>query len=103
MIAESDPDLLFLTNECGSGSPGSETYFCTFLLQAASTLQKIGRTETDILARRKTQLSLAKLAALAAEDEQLTLLEQLDQDLLLVEAQVRYPFSGTAEGAAVTS
>ncbi len=36
------------------------------------------------------QLSLAKLAALAAEDEQLTLLEQLDQDLLLVEAQVRY-------------
>ncbi len=47
------------------------------------------------------QLSLAKLAALAAENEQHTLLEQLDQDLLLVEAQVRYPFSGTAEGAAV--
>jgi hypothetical protein len=70
-------------------------------LQAASTLQKIGRTETDILARRKTQLSLAKLSALAAEDEQHTLLENLEQDLLLVEAQVRYPLSGTAEGAAV--
>ncbi len=49
------------------------------------------------------QLSLAKLAALAAEDELHTLLEQLDQDLLLVKAQVRYPFSGTAEGAAVAS
>jgi hypothetical protein len=49
------------------------------------------------------QLSLAKLTALAAEDEQHTLLEQLDQDLLLVEAQVRYPFCGTAEGAAVAS
>ena len=36
------------------------------------------------------QLWQAKLAALAADDEQHTLLEQLDQDLLLVEAQVRY-------------
>ncbi len=49
------------------------------------------------------QLPQAKLAALAAEDEQNTLLKQLDQDLLLVEAQVRYPFSGTAEDAAVAS
>jgi hypothetical protein len=43
------------------------------------------------------------LAALEAEDKQHSLLEQLDQDLLLVEAQVRYSFSGTAEGAAVAS
>jgi hypothetical protein len=49
------------------------------------------------------QLSQAKLAALAAKDEQHTLLEQLDQDLLLVEAQVIYPFSVTAEGAGVAS
>ncbi len=54
------------------------------------------------MAQQKVQLSLAKLAALAAEDEQHTLLEQLDQDLPLVEDQVRYPFCGTAEGAAVT-
>ncbi len=34
------------------------------------------------------QQSQTKLAVLAAEDEQHTLLQQLDQDLLLVEAQV---------------
>jgi hypothetical protein len=49
------------------------------------------------------QLLKAKLATPAAEDEQYTLLEQLDQDILLVEAQVRYPFFGPAEGAAVAS
>jgi hypothetical protein len=48
------------------------------------------------------QLLLAKLDG-AAEDEQHTLLKQLDQDLLLVEAQVGYPLSGTAEGEAVAS
>ena len=69
---------------------GLDLVFTCKLLQAASTLQKIGRAETDVLARRKTQLSLGKLAALAAEEEENTLLEQLDQDLLLVEAQVQF-------------
>ena len=62
------------------------------MLQAASTLHEMGRSEADVLARKRTQLSLAKLSALAAEEDSPQLLEQLDQDLLLVEAQVKEIF-----------
>jgi hypothetical protein len=49
----------------------------------------LARSEADVLARKKTQLSLAKLSALAADEDSEQLLEQLDQDLLIIEAQVK--------------
>jgi hypothetical protein len=55
------------------------------ILQAASTLPGIGHGETYALAQEKTRLSLAKLAA---EDEKLSLLKHLDQDLIMGNAQV---------------
>ena len=53
------------------------------------TLAQIANNETDIFERKKLQLSLAKLAALAAdEDDKDSLLQQLDADIVLQNAQV---------------
>ena len=52
-------------------------------------MAQIVNNETDIFERKKLQLSLAKLAALAAdEDDKDSLLQQLDADIVLQNAQV---------------
>jgi len=58
---------------------------------AASTLTDIAKAETDILARKKIELSLAKLSLLGADHEDQHLLQQIDQELMLVQSQEQIP------------
>jgi len=64
--------------------------------QAGETLKEIGLKEADLLSRKKTQLSLAKLAILASDVPDQELQSQLDvveQDMSLVAAQEQLPSS----------
>ena len=63
--------------------------------QAAATLQHLAAGEKDVLARRKTQLCLAKLCALATgrPQQEEARLEGLDQEMALVAAQEQLPTS----------
>jgi len=60
---------------------------------ASQTLSAIALKEGDILARKKTQLSLAKLSALACDDEDIKAqqLGMVDQEMCLVAAQEQLP------------
>jgi len=61
--------------------------------KASLTLSEIALKEADILSRKKTQLSLAKLTALACEDDVLkaTQLAKIEQEMCLVAAQEQLP------------
>eukprot|EP00088_Acartia_fossae_P055214 TRINITY_DN640_c0_g1_i11.p1 TRINITY_DN640_c0_g1~~TRINITY_DN640_c0_g1_i11.p1 ORF type:complete len:1128 (-),score=241.91 TRINITY_DN640_c0_g1_i11:253-3636(-) len=62
------------------------------MANASGTLIQIAANETDIFERKKLQLSLAKLTALAAEEEDKeSLLQQLDADFVLQSAQESIP------------
>jgi len=61
---------------------------------AAETLTNMALHESEILARKKTQLSLAKLAALAGDDdEREERVAGVDQEMCLVAAQEQLPTS----------
>ncbi|EDW30446.1 GL18034 [Drosophila persimilis] len=58
--------------------------------QAAKVLYELAQNEKEIVARKKTMLSLAKLAAFAAPDTDLTSqMEKINADLRLIEYQLQ--------------
>jgi len=63
--------------------------------QASETLTAMAMQEGEILARKKTQLSLAKLAALALDDNEVMdeKVAKVDQEMCLVAAQEQLPTS----------
>ena len=83
--------LLYQTKLTLSGRISGQTEYHPTLVYNfnVGTLAQIANNETDIFERKKLQLSLAKLAALAAdEDDKDSLLQQLDADIVLQNAQV---------------
>ncbi|XP_023336022.1 nuclear pore complex protein Nup133 [Eurytemora carolleeae] len=60
---------------------------------AASTLLQAASNETDLLERKKVELSLAKLAALAGEEDFEDVFPQIEQEVMLVKSQEQLPVS----------
>lgn len=61
------------------------------LLKAAHTLTSLAQNETELVARKKTILSLAKLACLAADEDLSEQIIQINNDLLIIEYQSQIP------------
>ena len=57
------------------------------LASASHVLYQLGRDETELVARKKTMLSLAKLTALAAEESANERIENINAELLLITYQ----------------
>ncbi|XP_037912863.1 nuclear pore complex protein Nup133 [Hermetia illucens] len=61
--------------------------------RAGYILFNLGQNEVELVARKKTILSLAKLAALAAESETSSLIAEINTELMLIDYQDQLPES----------
>lgn len=57
------------------------------LLKAGNILFELAQNETELVARKKTMLSLAKLSCLAADGDLADQIDQINSELLLIEYQ----------------
>lgn len=59
------------------------------LLKAGNILFELAQNETELVARKKTVLSLAKLSCLAADEDLSDQIEQINSELTLIEYQMQ--------------